>query len=64
MAAPAITEASIKSALTERLNATHVEVTDMSGKLRPTSPVTPDFSGSALYKSRRVSQTGLQIRRS
>lgn len=31
MSESTITEASLKAALTERLNAVHVEVTDMSG---------------------------------
>ncbi len=35
MAETSITEASLKDALTERLKATHVEVTDMSGERTP-----------------------------
>jgi hypothetical protein len=40
MAEPTITEESLKSALIDRLKATHVEVTDMSGKLQ-TQPLQP-----------------------
>ena len=35
-----ITEASLKEALTQRLGAAHVEVTDMSGTFPPSSPRT------------------------
>ncbi|KAI1636096.1 bola domain-containing protein [Biscogniauxia mediterranea] len=55
---PAITEASLKAALTERLNAVHVEVTDMSGGCGQSFTslvVSPSFAGlSSLRRHRAV----------
>ncbi|KAK1767316.1 protein BOLA2 [Phialemonium atrogriseum] len=57
MAQTSITEESLKSALTERLKATHVEVTDMSGgcgQSFTTLIVSPDFAGKNSLKRHRL----------
>ncbi|KAI1397762.1 bola domain-containing protein [Hypoxylon fuscum] len=57
MAEATITEASLKAALTERLNAVHVEVTDMSGGCGQSFTaliVSPSFAGQNSLKRHRA----------
>ncbi|KAK7951227.1 uncharacterized protein PG986_006955 [Apiospora aurea] len=69
MAESTITEASLKSALIERLNATHVEVTDMSaltlteggcGQSFTTLIVSPQFAGLNSLKRHRTVNAALK----
>ncbi|KAH8167581.1 hypothetical protein CIB48_g661 [Xylaria polymorpha] len=61
--ATSITEESLKSALTERLKATHVEVTDMSGgcgQSFTTLIVSPVFAGQNSLKRHRAVNAALR----
>ncbi|KAI0862118.1 bola domain-containing protein [Xylaria cubensis] len=61
--ATSITEESLKTALTERLKATHVEVTDMSGgcgQSFTTLIVSPVFAGQNSLKRHRAVNTALR----
>ncbi|KAI1849714.1 hypothetical protein JX265_008053 [Neoarthrinium moseri] len=63
MADATITEASLKSALAERLGATHVEVTDMSGGCGQSFTsliVSPKFSGLNSLKRHRAVNAALK----
>ncbi|KAK6841511.1 hypothetical protein PG990_006487 [Apiospora arundinis] len=63
MADSTITEASLKSALTERLGAVHVEVTDMSGgcgQSFTTLIVSPQFAGLNSLKRHRTVNAALK----
>ncbi|KAK8050465.1 BolA domain-containing protein [Apiospora phragmitis] len=63
MAESTITETSLKSALTERLNAIHVEVTDMSGgcgQSFTTLIVSPQFAGLNSLKRHRTVNAALK----
>ncbi|KAI1076023.1 bola domain-containing protein [Whalleya microplaca] len=63
MAEPTITEASLKTALTERLQATHVEVTDMSGGCGQSFTsliVSPAFAGQNSLKRHRAVNAALR----
>ncbi|KAI5920527.1 bola domain-containing protein [Camillea tinctor] len=65
MASPSapITEASLKAALTERLNAVHVEVTDMSGGCGQSFTsliVSPGFAGLSSLKRHRAVNAALR----
>ncbi|KAI0107372.1 bola domain-containing protein [Hypoxylon sp. NC0597] len=58
-----ITEASLKAALTERLNAVHVEVTDMSGGCGQSFTslvVSPQFAGQNSLKRHRAVNAALK----
>ncbi|KAI1496428.1 bola domain-containing protein [Biscogniauxia marginata] len=58
-----ITEASLKAALTERLNAVHVEVTDMSGgcgQSFTSHVVSPSFAGLSSLKRHRAVNAALR----
>ncbi|KAI0441300.1 bola domain-containing protein [Xylaria telfairii] len=61
--ATSITEESLKTALTERLKATHVEVTDMSGgcgQSFTTLIVSPVFAGQNSLKRHRAVNAALR----
>ncbi|KAI1424169.1 bola domain-containing protein [Xylaria sp. FL1777] len=61
--ATSITEASLKTALTERLKATHVEVTDMSGGCGQSFTslvVSPVFAGQNSLKRHRAVNAALR----
>ncbi|KAL2135146.1 hypothetical protein VTI74DRAFT_9577 [Chaetomium olivicolor] len=63
MAQPAITEASIRAALIERLKATHVEVQDMSGgcgQAFTSLIVSPEFAGKNSLKRHRLVNAALK----
>ncbi|KAM0811558.1 putative BolA-like protein [Seiridium cardinale] len=63
MAAATITEASLKSAIAERLDAVHVEVTDMSGgcgQSFTTLIVSPKFAGLNSLKRHRAVNAALK----
>ncbi|KAI0015575.1 bola domain-containing protein [Xylariomycetidae sp. FL0641] len=63
MAEPTITETSLKAALTERLGATHVEVTDMSGGCGQSFTahiVSPAFRGQSSLKRHRAVNAALK----
>ncbi|KAI1339702.1 bola domain-containing protein [Xylariaceae sp. FL0016] len=63
MAEPTITEASLKTALAERLNAVHVEVTDMSGGCGQSFTsliVSPTFAGLNSLKRHRAVNAALR----
>ncbi|KAH9905998.1 bola protein [Xylariomycetidae sp. FL2044] len=63
MADPTITEASLKAAITERLQATHVEVTDMSGgcgQSFTTLIVSSVFAGQTSLKRHRAVNAALR----
>ncbi|KAI2616966.1 bola domain-containing protein [Hypomontagnella submonticulosa] len=63
MSESTITEASLKAALTERLNAVHVEVTDMSGGCGQSFTsliVSPDFAGKNSLKRHRAVNAALR----
>ncbi|KAI1483606.1 bola-like protein [Daldinia eschscholtzii] len=58
-----ITETSLKAALTERLNAVHVEVTDMSGGCGQSFTsliVSPQFAGQNSLKRHRAVNAALR----
>ncbi|EJT75521.1 BolA domain-containing protein [Gaeumannomyces tritici R3-111a-1] len=61
--AASITDESIKAALTERLKAIHVEVTDMSGgcgQAFTTLIVSPEFAGKNSLKRHRLVNAALK----
>ncbi|CAJ2509163.1 Uu.00g141890.m01.CDS01 [Anthostomella pinea] len=63
MGEPTITETSLKAALTERLKAVHVEVTDMSGgcgQSFTTLIVSPTFAGLNSLKRHRAVNAALK----
>ncbi|KAK3319916.1 bola protein [Cercophora scortea] len=63
MASTAITESTLQAALTERLKATHVEVTDMSGgcgQSFTTLIVSPEFAGKNSLKRHRLVNAALK----
>ncbi|KAL7619672.1 hypothetical protein AAE478_010213 [Parahypoxylon ruwenzoriense] len=63
MGEPTITEASLKAALIQRLNATHVEVTDMSGGCGQSFTsliVSPQFAGQTSLKRHRAVNAALR----
>ncbi|KAI2627864.1 bola domain-containing protein [Hypoxylon sp. NC1633] len=63
MGEPTITEVSLKAALTERLKAVHVEVTDMSGGCGQSFTsliVSPVFSGQTSLKRHRAVNAALK----
>ncbi|KAH6658001.1 bola-like protein [Truncatella angustata] len=63
MAEATITEASLKSAITERLNAVHVEITDMSGgcgQAFTCTIVSPQFAGLNSLKRHRAVNAALK----
>ncbi|KAI1385557.1 bola-like protein [Hypoxylon trugodes] len=63
MAEATITEASLKAALTERLKAIHVEVTDMSGGCGQSFTsliVSPQFGGQSSLKRHRAVNAALR----
>ncbi|ROW15742.1 hypothetical protein VPNG_02046 [Cytospora leucostoma] len=63
MAEPAISEASLKAAITERLNAVHVDITDMSGgcgQAFSTLIVSPEFAGKNSLKRHRAVNAALK----
>ncbi|KAK4231999.1 protein BOLA2 [Podospora fimiseda] len=63
MTSTSITEDSIKSALTERLGATHVEVQDMSGGCGQSFTsliVSPEFAGKNSLKRHRLVNAALK----
>ncbi|ORY58853.1 bola domain-containing protein [Pseudomassariella vexata] len=63
MADSGITESSLKNALTERLKATHVEVTDMSGGCGQSFTsliVSPQFAGLNSLKRHRAVNAALK----
>ncbi|KAI0007889.1 bola-like protein [Xylariaceae sp. FL0662B] len=60
---PTITEATLKAALIERLQATHVEVTDMSGGCGQSFTsliVSPAFAGQSSLKRHRAVNAALK----
>ncbi|KAJ9148615.1 hypothetical protein NKR23_g4818 [Pleurostoma richardsiae] len=63
MATSAISEASLKASITERLKAVHVEVTDMSGgcgQAFTTLIVSPEFAGKNSLKRHRLVNAALK----
>ncbi|KAI1464847.1 bola-like protein [Daldinia caldariorum] len=63
MGEPTITETSLKAALTERLKAVHVEVTDMSGGCGQSFTsliVSPQFAGQNSLKRHRAVNAALR----
>lgn len=63
MEGSAISEASLKAAITERLNAVHVEITDMSGgcgQAFSTLIVSPEFAGKNSLKRHRAVNAALK----
>ncbi|KAI1372206.1 bola domain-containing protein [Hypoxylon crocopeplum] len=63
MGEPTITEASLRAALTERLKAIHVEVTDMSGGCGQSFTsliVSPQFAGQTSLKRHRAVNAALK----
>ncbi|KAK4124639.1 bola-like protein [Parathielavia appendiculata] len=63
MAQPAITEDSLRAALTERLKATHVEIQDMSGgcgQAFTSLVVSPEFAGKNSLKRHRLVNAALK----
>ncbi|KAK3290702.1 bola protein [Chaetomium fimeti] len=63
MAQPAITEDSVRAAITERLKATHVEIQDMSGgcgQAFTSLIVSPEFAGKNSLKRHRLVNAALK----
>ncbi|KAK4157723.1 bola protein [Chaetomidium leptoderma] len=64
MAETAITEDSVRAALTERLKATHVEIQDMSGgcgQAFTSLIVSPEFAGKNSLKRHRLVNAALKV---